>query len=258
MRSLGTFLGSRAAHKQQQQQRAKTLQQQQASQEQQTHSVVQPSSGVAASPNQSVAAVSSGINTADLQSDCNPPQDTQAMLKAFQPDVNGAVVDVQSGRQPNDHTDANLTSDHTANRCDAPSQNGTITKKEAASSTHEHTELHKYATTERDALGSQQATAEVVQKKIITHKRKREETFVDEENGHTEEKKETFASGHDGTEADPRQTEAGSAEGPSHHPGPTAQNVTTDCQGAGAQNCRHNSHKLVCWCASLAVIWSPY
>lgn len=219
LRSLGTFLGSRAAHKQQQQ-RAQTLSQQQTVQEQQSQPVAQPSSGAAARPNQCAAAVSNG--TADLQGNPNPLQDTQVMLKAFQPDVNG--VEAQSGRQPNDHTDANFTSACVANSPGVPSQNETVTKEEAASTTHEHTESHKYVKTERDASGSQQATAEVVQKTTTQIcKRKREETS---------------ASGNAGNEVHPSQTEAGPVEGSSQQPGPTAQHVTADRHGAGVQTCR--------------------
>ena len=248
LRSLGTFLGGRAAQKQQQQ-RAKTLSQQQASQEQQAQPVVQPSSGAAANPNQSVAAVSDGANTAGPQGDPNPSQNTQAMLDAFQPDVAGAVAGDQSGRQPKDHTGANCISNQNANICDASNQNGTVTKEEGASTTHEHTESHKYVTTERDASGSQQATAEVVQKQTTTHihKRKREETSANGENGHIREKEETSLGGRDGIEADPSQSQAGPVEGPVQQCGPTAQSLTADCQGAGMQNCRHNSHELVCW-----------
>ena len=223
LRSLGTFLGSRAAQKQQQQ-RSQTVLQQQASPEQQAQPMVQPLSDAAASPAQSLAAVSNGVHPAGLQA--------------------------------KDHTDANFTSDDTTNRCDAPSQNGTV-KEEAASTTHEHTESHKYVTTERDASGSQQATAEVVQKNTTTqvHKRKREETSANGENGHKRRKEETSASGSDGTEVDPSQSEAGPMEGPSQQPGPTAQDLTADCPGAGAQNCRHSSP--VSCCACLAATWLP-
>ena len=238
LRSLGTFLGSRAAHKQQQQQPAQTQSQQQAVQEQQAQPVAQPSSSAVASPNQSAAAVSNGTNTADLQDNPAPSQGTQAILKALQPDVNGA--EAQSGRQPNDHTDANFTSDCAANSPGVPSQNGTVTKEEAASTTHEHTESHKYVTTEHDASGSQQATAEVVQKKTTTqvHKRKREETSANKDNGRKRNREETSASGNTGTEVDPSQNEAGQMEGASQQPGPSAQDMTADCRGAGAQTCR--------------------
>ena len=215
LRSLGTFLGTRAAQKQQQQ-RAQTLSQQQG------QPSVNPSPVAAASPNGAVPSVST---TAGLQADSDLSHDTQAMLTAVKPESNGAVAAAQNGMQPKNHTDANFTSDPIANRVDVPSQNGTVKREEAASTTHEHTESHKYVKTRRDASGNHQATAEVVQRQTTTqvHKRKREESHVD----------------HGGNEVDPCQTEAGSLAGPSQQPSPSVQDTAMDCQDAGAQNCRH-------------------
>lgn len=213
LRSLGTFLGTRAAQKQQQQ-RAQT-------QSQRAQPAGNPSPVAAASPNDSAAAVPNGSTTAGLQAGPDLSQDTQAVLTAVKPESNGAVADTRDGMQPNDHTDTKFTSDPSANRVNVPSQNGTVKKEEAASTTHEHTESHKYVTTERDASGTQQASAEVVQKKTTTqtHKRKREETHV----------------GQGGNEVDPCQTEAGHLEQPS----PSGQDMVVDCRDTGAQNCRH-------------------
>ena len=214
LRSLGTFLGTRAAQKQQQQ-RAQTLSQQ----GQQSQPQVNPSPGAAESPHHSASAVPNGATTAGHQADSDLSHDTQAMLTAVKSESNGAVFGAQNGMQPKHHTDA------TANRANVPSQNGTVKREEAASTTHEHTESHKYVKTEHDASGNHQATAEVVQRKTTTqvHKRKREESSV----------------GHGGNEVNPCQIEAGPSAGPPQQPSPSMQDTAIDCQDAGAQNCRH-------------------
>lgn len=224
LRSLGTFLGTRAAQKQQQQ-RAQTLSQQ----GQQSQPQVNPSTGAAESPHHSAAAVPNGATTAGHQADSDLSHDlshdTQAMLTAVKSESNGAVAGAQNGMQSKHHTDANTTPDPTANRGNVPSQNGTVKREEAASTTHEHTESHKYVKTERDASGNHQATAEVVQRKTTTqvHKRKREASSV----------------GHGGNEVDPCQIEAGPSAGPPQQPSPSMQDMAIDGQDAGVQNCRH-------------------
>lgn len=221
LRSLGTFLGTRAAQKQQRQ-RAQT----QSQQGQQAQPQDNPSPAAAASPNDAAAvAVPNGTTAAGLQADSNVSHDTQAMLTAVKPESNGAVADAHNGAQPKDHTDAKFTSGPTASRSNLPSQSETVKKEEAASTTHEHTESHKYVTTKRDASGHRQATAEVVQKKTSTqvHKRKREEAHV----------------GHGGSEVEPCKTEAGPSADPSQQPSPSVQDTVMDCHDAGAQNCKH-------------------
>ena len=224
LRSLGTFLGSRAAYKQQRQ-RAQPLSQQPGSQEQQVQPTVKPTAGTA---DHCDAATPTGTNRAGLQGDCDPPQDAQAMVEATQHESNGAIADARSGRQLDNSTAANGAADH-ANGPDAP--NGSVKKKKerTASTTEEHTESHKYVKTERDGSGSQQSTAEVVQKKTTTqvHKRKREETF---------------AGGGTDTEVDPSQTEADTTASPSQQSGHTEQGKPGNGQVAGAQGCRHDRH----------------
>lgn len=173
MRSLGTFLGSRAAQKQQRQAQSQLH----VASDQQA----QPATA-ASNANDASAAMNNNTCAAVLPNSDNAtaPQEARAAVEDTSNDGNRAVTG-HTPSQPSGSIGHNGVHNGAAvgppSSPVPPGQNSNVRKEEAVSTTEEHTESHQYVKTEHDASGNQQAKAEVVHKKTTTqvHKRKRQE-----------------------------------------------------------------------------------
>ena len=172
LRALGSFLGIRAQHKKQQY--ALQQQPQQQPQQQQPTSPNHGMSQAAAGPD--------GKGTSEQPDKGNAiparRQQSQAMAQDVQRAVNGAMANGKNAQHNSSACggDANPADPANADAKSAPStleQNGRASHEQAASTTEEHTEEHKYVKTEQDEAGNQQAKAEVVQKSTTTQVKKR-------------------------------------------------------------------------------------
>lgn len=235
LRSLGTFLGTREAQKQKQQ-RTQSLLQQEVPQEQpevpqeeqgvlqekQAQSQSQPTAATTGEAGHSVAAEPMDTDTPGHQSSHDSPHGT---AKAPGPGaVNGVNGNTSCDRQPNYNTGGNVSMHGTPHGLGSPEKQATVKKEEAASTTEEHTESHKYVKTERDASGRQQTAAELVQKKTTTqvHKRKREKAS---------------ASGGTDTEVDGGRSNPETMAAPPLRSDASEQEKTADQHSAGALDC---------------------